>query len=442
MRICGDDSSNATCVLQSIDTLSEKMGNLSLSEKSPLELLPEPCLKKIVTYAKNSQSLFLTSKTLATRVKEVFPKELADMYAPYVLSHPHITLSQSLPPNCFFSKRFLSYMLRKNGEEYSSLKEDVLLRKDPCLIKTTLTYFHLFCPEKLPKFLPSLPQDLSPSATEFSKSLSTINSMPITRESWNQFGLGVLGTKFLADADIGPIVLKQRRWVLNGPESATLVTNRAIMEIEVQENGLALELCSEDLKKDIPLVQLAVKQNGLALEHALEPARSNFEVNMIAVSQNWRAVEHVPPDVLINNEILVELIKSSLSEPVDSFSDKIPDEKFTDIEFARLALPLRPDLFPSFSEHIRSDEKLALQVLRVDGTLLDSVHSSLKNKPTIYLEALRNTINAIQAINEEVLADIPSAIQIVRANKDAYKYLPANVRNDVSVKIAAGQVFD
>jgi hypothetical protein len=217
------------------------------------------------------------------------------------------------------------------------------------------------------------------------------------------------------------------------------------MEVEVQKNGLLLQICPDELRADPSFVKLAVSQNGEALQYALEPARSNMDVNLTAIGQTFKALQYVPTALRMNNQFLSEAIKRALlNDPTaEAFiMDCIPPEKFLDDAFAPLVLPLLPKLLPRFSENVRANKALVLPVLAKIGGYLSWVSEQLKLDTEVYLTAIQNDTSAYYSIPKSVLEDPAAVCTIVAANKNVYDLLPPKWQKDLRVMIAAGRILD
>ena len=77
----------------------------------------------------------------------------------------------------------------------------------------------------------------------------------------------------------------------------------------VEQNGLALEFASEDLKGDRKMVHIAVAQNGLALEFASEDLKGDMETAHIAATQNDLALEFASKKLLQYWELVKDMDK-------------------------------------------------------------------------------------------------------------------------------------
>jgi hypothetical protein len=80
--------------------------------------------------------------------------------------------------------------------------------------------------------------------------------------------------------------------------------NKQNLFIIVQQNGLALEYASDDLKNDREVVLAAVQQNGLALEYASDDLKNDREVVLAAVQQDGFALEYASTNLQDDKEVV------------------------------------------------------------------------------------------------------------------------------------------
>ena len=74
--------------------------------------------------------------------------------------------------------------------------------------------------------------------------------------------------------------------MVNGFNKDIDYTNRDMVLKAVQENGLALEYASDELKDDVEIVITAVNNNGLALMYASDELKKDNDIIRAAVSEN------------------------------------------------------------------------------------------------------------------------------------------------------------
>ena len=70
--------------------------------------------------------------------------------------------------------------------------------------------------------------------------------------------------------------------------------DKEVVLAAVQQDGLALQFASEDLRADREVVLAAVQQHGLALQYASAELRADREVVLAAVQQNGEALRLAP----------------------------------------------------------------------------------------------------------------------------------------------------
>jgi hypothetical protein len=106
-----------------------------------------------------------------------------------------------------------------------------------------------------------------------------------------------------ADKEVVLEFFKQNGYTLLG----ALQDDKEIVEIAVNQNGLALRDASERLQDNGEIVEIAVNQNGLALRDVSQRLRDNEEIVEIAVKQNGEALEYAGDDLKIAIMALQEL---------------------------------------------------------------------------------------------------------------------------------------
>lgn len=149
----------------------------------------------------------------------------------------------------------------------------------------------------------------------------------------------------------------------------------------VRQNGGYIKYAAPALKKDITIVLTACIQNPLEFSLYLK--------NYTPVNSD----EHPNEGVNFNN-----LVYKSIS-----IEDRVElDEKL----MSMVRVLINPEEFKIASECIRNDEKVALEIVRSDGNLLEYATKEIKNNKKVVLAAVINNPKALQFASDELKKDL------------------------------------
>ena len=103
--------------------------------------------------------------------------------------------------------------------------------------------------------------------------------------------------------------------------------------VVVQNDGLALEFASDELKNDKEIVLLAISQYGEALYYASDELRNDKEIVMAAIKQDGEVLEYASNELRKDKEFILQVVaistyacKYSLLEGYKNFNEVVEKE--------------------------------------------------------------------------------------------------------------------
>ena len=113
----------------------------------------------------------------------------------------------------------------------------------------------------------------------------------LTAVQQNGMALQYASEQLKSDRDVVLAAIRKNSWALEFA-SEQLKGDKDVVLAAVQQDGWALEFASEQLKGDKDVVLAAVQQNGLALQYASEQLKGDRAVVLAAIQQDGRALEY------------------------------------------------------------------------------------------------------------------------------------------------------
>ena len=94
------------------------------------------------------------------------------------------------------------------------------------------------------------------------------------------------------------------------PEPFYTINDFEICFVAVEQNGLALQYCSDEMRNDFQICFAAVQQNGLALRRCSENQRNNIDICLAAVQNNGLALRYCP-EPMRTREICLAAVRNN-----------------------------------------------------------------------------------------------------------------------------------
>eukprot|EP00931_Biecheleriopsis_adriatica_P055652 TRINITY_DN32955_c0_g1_i1.p1 TRINITY_DN32955_c0_g1~~TRINITY_DN32955_c0_g1_i1.p1 ORF type:complete len:499 (+),score=96.41 TRINITY_DN32955_c0_g1_i1:195-1499(+) len=235
------------------------------------------------------------------------------------------------------------------------------------------------------------------------------------------------------------------------------MTDRNLLLQAVRQDGLALRLASDELRKDEEVVLEAVKQNGSALKYASHELRSDREFLFQASMQDSRALifasDELRQDAHFLMKVMHALFASStpLSSPrnigLQGGNDKrfspertiMPSTSVASHEAATFLPNIQGPMAEAFVSQEITHHTAALNVVRQDGLALRSVSDELRDNGIIVLEAVKQNSRALKYASSRLRADRDFVLTAVRLNSEAVKYASRSLRYSLEFTMAAIQ---
>ena len=130
----------------------------------------------------------------------------------------------------------------------------------------------------------------------------------------NQHGLAlaleVASDELKKDKELVLVAIKQDGLALEFASNKLKEDKDFIFSV-VKQNRLALKFASDKLKEDKDFIFSVVKQDGLALKFASDELKKNYDIILAAVIQNGRALEYASNELKKNYDIILAAVKQN-----------------------------------------------------------------------------------------------------------------------------------
>ena len=234
-----------------------------------------------------------------------------------------------------------------------------------------------------------------------------------------------------------------------------ITNNKDIMTKYLKKDGILLKYASDNLKKDQELIEIAAKsnadaaqfaitdnikikesetsklirelnQNGIALQYESDNIKNDQYFVNIAMTQNIEAFKDAGPDTLENKAIQALIFKDINQDNISDrrkliFSNKnvINNKKFS---IEAIKLNLIPDLLP---DSWKNDLLIMLELVRKDVKYFCYAIDSLKNSPVLFRPAIEKDANIIKLVPKDTLKKYKDVcIAAVKKNSALLKNIP------------------
>ncbi len=190
-------------------------------------------------------------------------------------------------------------------------------------------------------------------------------------------------------------------------------SNRDLVSIAVQHNGLALQYAKE-FSTDKEIVLQAVQQNGDALEFASEELRSDYLLARAAIAKSPRAIAYVSAALRQEKELFSELALEALIrdgmvlELLPEFANS-PTHLLTALANNGAAL--------AYATDAQNDRHAVFIAVKSNGLALAYASEALRSDPEIYAAAVTNDPAAIFVANTAQDPDRFSALALIAARR-------------------------
>lgn len=211
-----------------------------------------------------------------------------------------------------------------------------------------------------------------------------------------------------------------------------------LVEVAINQNGLAIKYASTNLKKNIKIAKLAIKQNAFAYNFIDDSLKSVSEIVENAIFSNIQIIQPY-----LYNKTYKYHIKPELFQNNTDYFEKI--------------LSIQGNYLKYASENIQNNEKLVLKAVSNNGFAIQYASNNLQlNKKILYTAVAQNAnsilcleeykqivqsqelISDLLKINGLVLCHIPNPLKeftilAIQQNPLAIKYARTEQKNDIQI---------
>lgn len=172
----------------------------------------------------------------------------------------------------------------------------------------------------------------------------------------------------------------------------------------VNNDGLALEFASDELKANFEIALEAVKNDGLAIEFASEDLQNNIDIAKAAITNNIEACDYIEYELVhyITNEKQCDSLSSaSFEETLETvsrdgiFLKYVSDKYKNDKIIVNAAVENNYSAFKYASDELQNDYDFIFTLISKNGLLLSIVKDKFKNNKEIVSAAVENNGRAI-----------------------------------------------
>jgi len=166
----------------------------------------------------------------------------------------------------------------------------------------------------------------------------------------------------------------------------------------VYKNGNVLQYGSDDFKSDKEIVTIATTSNSQALQYATDELKADKEFIAFIVKTNPYAFEFASEELKNDKEFVLELAK--YSKQVFAYAS---DEVIANIDFLEFFSPSSLSVLLEYRYNaIKTNRKLLLEILKVNGYFLKLLSDEDKNDIEIVQIALKDNKFAYQYISKDL----------------------------------------
>jgi hypothetical protein len=176
-----------------------------------------------------------------------------------------------------------------------------------------------------------------------------------------------------------------------------------VVKNAVNQNGMALQFATENLKKDENVVKNAVNQNGMALQFAIENLKKEKNVVIEAVKKTGMALQFASDNLREDEDVVIEAVKQN-----------------------GMALQFT-------TNNLKKKKNVVIEAVKKTGIALQFASDNLREDEDVVILAVIQDINALQFASKIVLTDINGVTKAVTNNGLALQYASDKVRGNVDV---------
>ncbi|ECG0678883.1 DUF4116 domain-containing protein [Salmonella enterica subsp. salamae] len=171
----------------------------------------------------------------------------------------------------------------------------------------------------------------------------------------------------------------------------------------VNQNGTAIKLISDELKKNREIIMAAVKTSGMALRFADEKFKVDKGGVLAAVHQSGESLEFASKSLKKDRSIILTAVKTS------GMSLRFADEKFKD------------------------DKGIVLSAVHQSGEALKFASKRLKNDKDVLLTAVQNSGQALTYVPKKFRDDKQLILIAVQKNGALLRYASDRLKDDEDI---------
>lgn len=197
----------------------------------------------------------------------------------------------------------------------------------------------------------------------------------------------------------------------------------------VKENGLYLELASDDIRANRTVVLNAVKNNGYALEFASTELKADIEVVMEAIKNCAGALEYASENLKGDEEVVLEAVKKeghAFRSSQQIKTTTADGEKYVFVlcdneEIIKTAVKTNGWMLELASDTLRDDYDTVMTAVKQCGFALSFASDHLKDEESIVLAAVNQNPNSLKHASDKMKANKKVHQQILGEGKNILK---------------------
>ena len=171
--------------------------------------------------------------------------------------------------------------------------------------------------------------------------------------------------------------------------------NKNIILEAIKENSIFIKYLSDESKNDKKIILSAVKNNGLYLKFVSDKFKNNKKIVLASVKQNGLAIEYMDKKFFNDPEIILTAINENL-QILRTYKNIINFEIFNNLNYKKNKklilknIKYLPLLYRFLNITIREDIKIAINIMKINGFAFRFILPKLSNNINIILAALNS----------------------------------------------------
>lgn len=237
-------------------------------------------------------------------------------------------------------------------------------------------------------------------------------------------------------------------------------SNKEIVSILLNVNGLLLSSVGHELKDDLNLVLIAVRNNGLALDFCTPLMKNRIDVVKTALKSTHVSLKFAGLQILKDKTFLlsyainhfysssfnVKYFHESLREDADFMMEVVRKNSYTfpflphrfraDQAFILRILPTNPFfIVQHMARNLRRDEEIVKLLLSINGIFFSFVYQYFGENRKFILQAVKNNGLALEYMNETFRGDREVIMHAIGNQPTAIRFANIKFRQEKAIML-------